>query len=55
MRSTSSFQAKSEMAPVYRDYAARRANYLDAVDSFVRESMPPGALSGMARGTSALG
>jgi SAM-dependent methyltransferase len=31
------------MAPVYRDYAARRANYLDAIDSFVAESIPPAA------------
>jgi SAM-dependent methyltransferase len=31
------------MAPVYRDYAARRASYLDAVDRFVGEAMPQGA------------
>jgi SAM-dependent methyltransferase len=31
------------LAPEYRDYAARRLNYLDAVDAFVRDAMPPAA------------
>jgi len=31
------------LAPAYREYAARRSAYLDAVDALVREQMPRGA------------